>query len=129
MPTRPLTRDEIKTLVENAMVAAELADTDDESDEEFFEDAFLTFCEEIACKRLIQNVSEERLSLERLQREHAASGLGVHDVSWNVENSFGFPLRHLPLVVQALHTSLEAHSQAYDASSHCLTHPCWPVSC
>ena len=44
----------------------------------------------VTAKTLKQEVGDERLSIERLQREAAARGTVGDDRSWNTKDEFGF---------------------------------------
>ena len=103
MPTQAITSMTAKHACNAAEFAVAIgADSDaDSDDEELAEMMFLEACEPFT-QRLLQDIGAEKLSIARLQREQAARGRGDGDESWNVYGRFGFYMKDLPAVVDAL---------------------------
>lgn len=104
MPTRVMTQHEMnesKVMVELATVLLAVADDDDFEYEELAVLLILKACEPFT-RRLVQDIGQVHLSIARLHREAAESGLQDGDVHWSVYSRFGFRLADLPTVVAAL---------------------------
>lgn len=75
-------------------------DPDDSDDEDLAEQLFIQACDPLA-EDLYQDIGPERLSMERLLREHDEAGGDDRGTPWDVRNRFGFKLADLPLIIQA----------------------------
>ena len=86
---------------EHALVIARLAmamEHDDSDEEELADSLFLRACEELG-RNLYQEVGHERLSLERLMREHEEHQ--CEGTPWDVKQRFNYTLEELPSVIEA----------------------------
>ena len=89
MPTLPYSAMELDIARDIASAAAQIDPDSDSSDDELIDQLLLAACEPMV-KTLKQEVGDERLSIERLQREAAARGTVGDDRSWNTKDEFGF---------------------------------------
>ena len=100
MPTLPYTAMELGDAELMVQLAGSISD-DSSGDEETVDTLILSACDPLL-RKLKQEIGPERLSLQRLQREAAASGLDAETASHNIYTDYRFRLEHLPRVVAVL---------------------------
>ncbi|KAL1524503.1 hypothetical protein AB1Y20_019397 [Prymnesium parvum] len=104
MPTRVMTQHEMnesKMMVDLATLLLAAARGEDVEDRRLAELLILAAAEPFTW-RLVQEIGHSHLSIRRLRREAAESGMEEGDVNWSVYSRFGFRLADLPTVVASL---------------------------
>jgi len=101
MPTLAYVHSELKESATLLELAFELDESGSSSDESLADLLIKAACEPL-CRRRLQDIGPERLSLERLRRESHERGFTEDDISSHVYTQYMFRLCDLPSVVKAL---------------------------